>query len=66
MIPEGRSYNSDGTLKLTQFPGNIIPNIRESHQTKVLWDFYPAPNQPSQRRPHPRSELQQDQPQYRR
>jgi len=46
--PENRFENPDGTINVTQFPGNVIPVDRMPHQTDVLWEFYPEPNQPSQ------------------
>jgi len=46
--PEGRSRGAGGTIIATPFPGNIIPASREAYQAKVMWEFWPEPNRPSE------------------
>jgi hypothetical protein len=45
--PIGRSVGPDGKPVAAPFSGNRIPSSRLSPQTKVLWEFWPAPNYPS-------------------
>lgn len=44
--PLTRTYDADGTIRATQFPGNIIPANRINATSKQLLEFYPTPNLP--------------------
>jgi len=47
--PAGRSMAADGkTVVATPFSGNVIPTNRLSPQAKVMWEFWPEPNRPSE------------------
>lgn len=47
--PTGRSLAADGkTVLASTFPNNKIPVSRLSPQAAVLWNYWPAPNVPSQ------------------
>lgn len=48
--PVGRVQNGS-TIVATPFPGNIIPITRQSFQTKLLYEFAPLPNGPSESAP---------------
>jgi hypothetical protein len=44
--PLTRTYDADGTIRATQFPGNIIPQNRINPISTKLLEFYPTPNLP--------------------
>jgi carboxypeptidase family protein len=44
--PLTRTYDADGTIHATQFPGNIIPANRINPTSTQFLEFYPTPNLP--------------------
>lgn len=49
--PVGRVPGPDGKPVAKPFAGNVIPMSRLSPQAKVLWEFWPEPNYPSDTAP---------------